>query len=179
MAEPLSYGQQAINHAKQRGILPSRNSTRKEPKAEAAAPRRVPPYKPFPLAALPPTVREYVDASAAAIGCDPALVALPALAVAAGCIGNSCAIRLRRGWTEPAVIWAVTVATSGQLKSPAWAAAQDPLMEHQADLAAEEQRDREAYEQALTDWQDKPKGQRGPRPEKPGQQIVSFYRYCG
>src|SRR6516162_9864880 len=96
--------------------------------------RCVPPYTPFPLAALPPIMRDYVDASAAAIGCDPALVALPALAVAAGCIGNSRAIRLKPGWTEPAVVWAATVAPSGSQKSPAWAAAVDPLMAVQMEL---------------------------------------------
>jgi hypothetical protein len=104
------------------------------------SPRVIPTYKPFPLSALPPILREYVDASAAAIGCDPALVALPGLAVVAGCIGNARAIRLKRGWTEPAVIWAVTVAPSGEQKSPAWSAAHDPMMAIQMELvdAAEE-----------------------------------------
>jgi hypothetical protein len=77
--------------------------------------------------------REYVDASAAAIGCDPALVALPALATVAGCIGNSRAIQLRRGWREPAVVWAITIMRSGGVKSPGFASAVDPLQEHQMD----------------------------------------------
>jgi hypothetical protein len=98
------------------------------------SPRVIPTYKPFPLDALPPVLCEYVDASAAAIGCDPAFVALPGLAVVAGCVGNSRAIRLRRGWTEPAILWAVTVAPSGAQKSPAWAAVVDPFTAIQMEL---------------------------------------------
>jgi hypothetical protein len=104
------------------------------PKSGKTPPRRLPTYQPFPLAALPPILREYVDASAAAIGCDPALVALPGLAVVAGCIGNARAIRLKRGWTEPSILWDVTVAASGAQKSPAWAAAVDPMMAIQMEL---------------------------------------------
>ena len=85
----------------------------------------IPRYEPFPLAALPPVLREYADAAASAIGCDPALVALPALAVVAGCIGNSRVIQLRRKWSEPAVLWAITVARSGGVKSAGFAAAVD------------------------------------------------------
>jgi hypothetical protein len=96
-------------------------------------PRPLPGCAPFPLVCLPPVLREYVDAAAAAIGCDVSLVALPALAVAAGCIGNRRAIQLRRGWREPAVLWAITIVRSGGAKSPGFAAAVDPLLEYQMD----------------------------------------------
>jgi hypothetical protein len=110
-----------------------------------------------------------VDASASAIGCDPALVALPALAVVAGCIGNSCAIQLKRGWTEPCVIWAVTITPSGQRKSPGWAAGTDPLMAYQCDLDDSFKAERSGYDAALEEWKDKPRAGRGPRPECPEQ----------
>jgi hypothetical protein len=103
------------------------------PEGQPGAPRPVPPYKPFPLPLLPPALRQYVDASASAIGCDAALVALPALAVAASCVGNARALRLKHGWSEPAIVWAVTVAPSGAQKSPAYAAAVNPLYEIQMD----------------------------------------------
>jgi hypothetical protein len=135
--------------------------------AAKKVPRRVPPYAPFPLADLPPILREYVDASAAAIGCDHAHVALPALAVAAGCIGNSCVIRLKDSWIEPCVIWAVTIAPSGQHKSPGWAKAVDPLMYYQCDLADEHEARRATHEEELLAWKDLPKDERGPRPECP------------
>jgi hypothetical protein len=103
-------------------------------------------YAPFPLAALPPTLRDYTDAAASAIGCDPALVALPALATVAGCIGNSRALQLRRGWREPAVVWAITVVRSGGGKSPGFGAAVDPLLEYQLDRWDDYQRDKKAAE---------------------------------
>jgi hypothetical protein len=133
----------------------------------ASSRRRVPPYTPFPLSILPPILREYTHTSGAAIGCDPALVALPALVVSASCVGNSCAVRLKRGWTEPCVIWGLTVAPSGQLKSPGWAAAVDQLMAYQCELAEDYQAERTVYEEAITAWSDRPKQQRGERPGCP------------
>ena len=100
------------------------------PKTEA---KRVPraralaAYQPFPLAALPAPVDEYVRQGGIALGCDPAFVALPALAVIASCIGNTRTIRLKRGWAEPAVIWSALVADSGTMKSPAYLQAVDYL----------------------------------------------------
>ncbi len=88
--------------------------------------------QPFPLEALPPVIKEFVAAVAEAIGCDHSLVALPALAVCAGCIGNSRTIGLKNNWGEPAILWAATIGKSGTCKSPAFAAAVDPLYEIQA-----------------------------------------------
>ncbi|HKB38710.1 MAG TPA: DUF3987 domain-containing protein, partial [Gemmataceae bacterium] len=82
--------------------------------------RRVDPYRPFPVEALPEPVRSYVAQSATALHCDPAFVALPVLAVLASLIGNTRVIRLKRGWEEPAVIWSVVVGDSGTLKTPAF-----------------------------------------------------------
>src|SRR5262249_59963765 len=66
--------------------------------------RPLPAYRPFPLHTLPPVLCDVVPATAEAIGCDPALIAIPALAVVAGCIGNARAVVLKRGWIEPAVV---------------------------------------------------------------------------
>jgi hypothetical protein len=96
--------------------------------------RPLPMYRPFPLHALPPVLCDLVPASAEAIGCDPGLVTLPALAVAAGCIGNSRAIVVKKNWIEPIVTWSLTVAESGGHKSPAYNAAVGPLLEIQLDL---------------------------------------------
>jgi hypothetical protein len=162
ISEPLKLPQRNGQHQHQAGPAPASGDD-----APGLAPRQVPPYKPFPVSALPPIVREYTEASAAAIGCDPALVAVPALPVLAGCIGNSCVVRLKHGWIEPSVIWAATLAPSGKLKTPAWAAAQDPLVEYQCELAGKDQRNREWYEQAIQEWRDRPRSERGPRPQLP------------
>jgi hypothetical protein len=137
-----------------------------QPKEKNAL-RPLPTYEPFPLETLPPTLHEYVDAAAAAIGCDTALVALPALAVAAGCIGNSRALRLKRGWAETAIVWAVTVAPSGALKSPAFAAAVDPLMAIQMEEVYKHQRGQEEYEREKKEWRKKARDERGDEPEEP------------
>jgi DNA polymerase I-like protein with 3'-5' exonuclease and polymerase domains len=92
-------------------VLPS-TSTRKV--------RTLQPCQPFPVEALPLPLQEYVRQGALALGCDPAYLALPALAVAASVIGNTRTIRLKRTWTEPAVVWAAVVADSGGLKTPAY-----------------------------------------------------------
>jgi hypothetical protein len=82
------------------------------------APRPAP-YAPFPVGALPEPVRAFVAQGAVAMGCDPSYLALPALSVVAALVGNSHTIRLKRTWTEPAVLWTGIVGESGTLKSPA------------------------------------------------------------
>lgn len=81
--------------------------------------QRVPKYIPFPVHLLPEPLRSFIDRASEAIGCDPAFIALPLLAAAASAIGNTRRLRLKRGWAEPAIIWALVVAPSGTQKSPA------------------------------------------------------------
>ena len=78
-------------------------------------------FRPFPLAALPEPIRSYVDAGAAAVGCDPSFVALPMLSMLAGAVGNSRRILLKKGWSgwsEPCIIWTAIIGESGTTKSP-------------------------------------------------------------
>ncbi|HET6203596.1 MAG TPA: YfjI family protein [Planctomycetota bacterium] len=90
---------------------------------------------PFPLAALPPTVRRYVEEAAAAVGCEPSMIALPALVSLASAIGNTRRVRLKVGWEEPAVLWGAIVGESGTLKSPALDAALGPIQSREARVA--------------------------------------------
>jgi len=85
----------------------------------------------FPLEVLPQLVAGFVDSAARAIGCDPSFVALPLLAGLASAIGNARRIQLKRGWTEPAIVWAAIVADSGTLKSPALELALRPIRKRQ------------------------------------------------
>src|SRR5262249_2811543 len=94
-----------------------------------APPRRhvpLPPWRPFPTAALPEPWRALVRQGAAALGCDESYLALPALAVIAGAIGNTRRIGLRRDWSEPAVVWSGIIGESGTLKSPALSLVTEP-----------------------------------------------------
>ena len=79
----------------------------------------VPPYRPFPIHALPPAVREFVESVANSVGCDPCFAALPALTLVGAAIGGALTISPKRGWKEVPILWAVVIGDSGTAKSPA------------------------------------------------------------
>jgi hypothetical protein len=106
-----------LEEAKRAGGSSSQQSV--ELSAEPAKRLAPPTWKPFPVTALPELARHYVDAASRAIGCDESYVALPLLTGFAAAIGNSRSIRLKRGWTEPSVLWSALIGESGTLKSPA------------------------------------------------------------
>ena len=54
-----------------------------------------------------------------AIGCDASFIALPLLGCLARAIGNKRVIRLKKTWTEPAIVWAAIIGKSGTHKTPA------------------------------------------------------------
>jgi hypothetical protein len=88
-------------------------------------------WQPFPVDVLPPACRRFVRETAEALGVDASYVALPALAVLAGAVGNTRRIALSRSWTAPAVLWPVIVGESGTLKGPVLKAATRPAMKRQ------------------------------------------------
>lgn len=131
-----------------------------------------PRYEAFPLDALPDRLARYVSEMATALGCDPAYVVLPALAVVTASIGTSRVVELKSTWREYPIIWCAVIARSGSLKSPAFDAPLQPLndaereamREHEEELKNYE-REKLTYEAALTDW--RRDGKRGEPPEKP------------
>jgi hypothetical protein len=122
----------------------SRNGPPKQATQRLASPA----WKPFPVEALPEPARGYVDAASRAIGCDPSYIALPLLTGLAAAIGNSRTIRLKRDWTEPAVLWTALVGESGTLKSPALHAALEPIRKRQEEAMRRYGTALENYEQA-------------------------------
>jgi DNA polymerase I-like protein with 3'-5' exonuclease and polymerase domains len=137
-------------------------------------PRTIAPYRPFPVEALPPPLGDYVRQGADALGCDPAFLALPVLAVVASAIGGTRVIRLKRGWDEPSVVWAAIVGDSGTLKSPAHLKAVSYLFRRQKRLLQEFTQRAAEYQAELTAYQaakkafDKGEGpDPGARPEPP------------
>jgi hypothetical protein len=138
-------------------------------------PVEAPGYRPFPLDSLPNPVRNYVDASAVAIGCDLAYVALPMLSALAGAIGNTRRVQVKRGWTEPAVIWTAIVGESGTHKSPALDDArrfprrrQEQARKRFDKAMREYEVANEKYQAALTKWKDSDRtGERPQSPERP------------
>ena len=106
-------------------------------------------YRPFPVEALPEPVCSFVAEASGAIGCDPAYIALGVLAGLAASIGNTRRIVLKKGWTEPSVLWAAAVGESGTWKSPALDAALAPLRRIQGKAIDEYRVERKAYEEEL------------------------------
>jgi len=136
----------------------------------------LPPFRPFPVDALPEPIRSFVIEGAAALGCDPSYIALPLLAALAAAVGNSRRIGPKRGWSEPSVLWTVVVGWSGTLKSPAIDLAVSFLKRRQiATLlaheikAAEYQIAKTRYDADLADWK---KRREGPLPQAPVEPVV-------
>jgi hypothetical protein len=123
--------------------------------AAAASEPAIERYSGMPTEALPEPIRSLAIDGAAAIGCDPSYIALPALAAAASAIGSTRRIRLKGSWTEPAILWSVIVGDSGARKSPALDLALGPVRERQRDAW----RDHEA---AMREWE--AAGREGPAP---------------
>ncbi len=76
------------------------------------------PYRPFPLAALPGVLREFVEAVGKWADADPAFAALPALTVAGAAVGLAVCASPKRKFDEPPLLWTCAVADSGTGKSP-------------------------------------------------------------
>ncbi len=113
----------------------------------------------FPLEPMPEVLARFAEDEAERLGVDPAMLALPALAVCAAAIHDGIQVQPRihdTGWRESARLWIAGITDSGERKSPALRAAVQPLRdieiacfeEDQAALA-EYEIDRRAYESAV------------------------------
>ncbi len=142
-------------------------------------------WKPFPVEALPEPISRFVATAAKAIGCDPSYIALPTLAALAGAVGNTRRIELKRGWTEPAVIWAGNVGESGTLKSPAQDAPLKPIRERQAEAIKAHVEAMKRYEGECAafaadfgEWKRKGRKAGEPLPEAPDKPVCERF-WCG
>jgi len=120
---------------------------------------RIEPFQPFPVDALPQAMAGFVSDSAEAIGCDASFIALPLLVGFASAIGNSRRVQLKRGWTEPAILWGAIIGESGSTKSPALELAlravrerQRKAMREHADAMRAYEAERLNHERELTAW---------------------------
>ncbi len=133
------------------------------------------PYEPFPVELFPEPIQTFLKSGSSALCCDPAYIATPLLAGLSVAIGNTCKIQLKRGWTEPAVIWSAIVGDSGTLKSPAIDLAlkfirekQDEEMQLYKAACEDYERNKDEYFQAMVDWK---KNQEGEVPSQPVEPI--------
>lgn len=114
-----------------------RASDRWTQRPSSATPRLVPipKYEPFPLDIMPGPWREFCRVGAELLNVDPAMTALPALAVLASAVGMTRQIRLGHDWFEPAVLWTCVVADSGSRKSGAAELSVKLVMDRQLKLS--------------------------------------------
>jgi hypothetical protein len=91
-------------------------------------------FQPFPVDLLPEPVRCFVNSGAKAIGCDPAAIVMPLLAVLGSAIGNTRRLSLKASWHVPPILWTVTIGESGSQKSPAFAFAAGLVTDHEQEL---------------------------------------------
>ena len=141
------------------------------------------PFQPFPVDALPAPIARFVRSVAGATSTDPSWAALAALVVMAGCIGNRVAVKLKRGWVEPAILWAALVGKSGSIKSIVLRLVTRPLVElfkiQREEFATKKSEyaiDMERHNVEMTKWKKEQKD--GPpkdpplEPEKPKEKRV-------
>jgi Protein of unknown function (DUF3987) len=88
----------------------------------------------FPTDALLSKVARYVEEAALALSCPPDLVAIPAIAVLSGIIGRTREVRVKRGWAVSGSLYLAVVASAGEKKTPAQAAAIFPAEKRQGIL---------------------------------------------
>jgi hypothetical protein len=163
-----------------RGASRASRSTNAQPVERPAI--RAPDWKPFPVDVLPDKLAAYVHAASSAIGCDPSFVALPLLAGLGAAIGNSRVIQLKRGWTEPAVLWTVTISESGNLKTPPLYAALAPIFKKQNDAIRRHKSAKEDYKRlkamhdaAMRRWQKTGANAGQPLPDAPVEPVCERF----
>jgi len=98
---------------------PTTKSTNKQATRRRQGQTALKSYRPFPTDLLPGPVRAFVDSAAVAIGCDTAYVVVPLIGALASAIGNTRRLKIKRKWSEPAILWLLLIADSGTQKSPA------------------------------------------------------------
>ncbi len=103
------------------------------------------PVPAFPVEALPPVLKEFVEEASSCVVCPPDFVALPMLAMLGAAIGNARNIRVKKGWTESPTIYGAVVADPGTKKSPAFSIAVGPAWRRQDEYQRE-------YEEAMAEY---------------------------
>jgi hypothetical protein len=109
--------------------------------------------EPFPVGSLPRICRMLVEEGAAAIVAPPDFIAVPLLVAAGAAIGNALEIELKPGWREGSNLYAAIVGDPGSKKSPSFRLPLLPLQLIQQVLAERFEKQWEAYEAALAEWE--------------------------
>jgi hypothetical protein len=154
------------------------------PAGKQSQEKELAPYTPFPTNVLPDPLGRYIREAAQSMSCDDAMIALPLMAAVAAAIGNTRRIQPKPDWQEPCVIWAIVIAHSGMMKSPAFDKAMKFLRDKQTRAFQEHEDEFERYklqktqfEAELDEW--KKKGRKnGDLPPAPPKVPVAVRYVC-
>ena len=89
--------------------------------------------KPFPLAALPPVLRDFAEAVSTSTSTDPAMASTAILSALSYCFSGVYRVRGKSDHTEPLVLDSLIVAEPSTKKSPVVSAVKRPYAEFSAD----------------------------------------------
>jgi hypothetical protein len=119
-------------------VLPETERSVPMSDSELLMPGQVPRYEPFPIEHLPQPIQQFVTQQSQSLNCDLAAIALPVLSVLASALGGNHRIQLKRGSSEPAILWTAVVREGMASLDPILEAAIAPLRHRQA-LAFQQQ----------------------------------------
>lgn len=114
--------------------------------------RYEPSWHRFPIEAMPLIIRQVVGETAKALAVDPAMVALPALCVMAGCIGSSRVLQIKSTWLEPAILFGCVIGPPSSRKTAAMYAAAAPMMEWNRERQIEYEAAKKKYDADMEEW---------------------------
>lgn len=110
-------------------------------------------YKPFPVDALPDTLKRYTLEASESIGCDSAYVALPLLTAAGAVIGNARRLHVKNTWYALPTLWTAIVGESGTAKTPALTEALAPIKRLQREALNRYESHRANYDAAVQQYE--------------------------
>lgn len=172
ITSPIELGHLGVLAQPAIATWPDLGAARGKPSEAAApgpaAPDPAAPPPTFPVDVFPEEVRLFLVEGAAALGVPVDMIALPLLGFAAGAIGNSRALLVKRGWVERPNLWLAVIGEPGSGKSPALRLAQEPVARLQ----------RAAYEQwklALEEWAEAAAEARREKAEPPPKPALAHY----
>jgi hypothetical protein len=102
-------------------------------------------FVPFPVDVLPRSVAEYVRQAAKSFCCNAAMFINVLLTGFALAIGNTRQIRMKPDWTEPSILWTLTICESGCKKTGVFSTVGQFFNNH-------ERRAHESYKTAMSDY---------------------------
>lgn len=138
-------------------------------------------WRPFPITLLPTSIRNFVVEGSKSCGVNVAMYVLPTLASCAAAIGTSRRLKIKNNWLVSCILWGVTIARSGSVKSPPFADAtkplakrdagklrdhEDDLLSHQCDVAIYDEQFRAWKKNALTSGENPPAKPQEPQPDR-------------